>query len=208
MNDNPDKHLILNHDADGIKELDNNLPRWWLWLLNISIIYGLAYMAYFHVFDIGHSAKVTFQRKAYQALLDQRERDATTSGEAELNLQPLSEVEALAAGETIFVANCLVCHTATGGGSLGPNLCDEYFLHGPTFSDSYQTIKNGVVAKGMIAWKKQLKPDQIHSVASYIWTFRGSNPDNPKAPEGDHHSFDSIEQPTPDEPATTADSGA
>jgi cytochrome c oxidase cbb3-type subunit 3 len=99
------------------------------------------------------------------------------------SLQPLNDPTVLAAGKQTYTQLCAPCHRADGGGLVGPNLCDDYWIHGSNFADNVTTIWNGVPAKGMITWKNYLNPDQIHSVASYIYTFRGTHPKNPKPPE-------------------------
>ena len=86
-------------------------------------------------------------------------------------------------GKEIFLKNCSPCHRKDGGGLVGPNLCDDYWIHGSNFVDNLRTIYNGVPSKGMLTWKGVLKPDEIHAVASYIYTLRGTHPVNPKPPE-------------------------
>jgi cytochrome c oxidase cbb3-type subunit 3 len=102
----------------------------------------------------------------------------------ESTLTALSDQASINSGKEIFVKNCAVCHTEKGGGLVGPNLTDDYWINGGGIKNIFTTIKNGVPAKGMISWNAQLNPKQIHEVASYILTLRGSNPPNPKAPEG------------------------
>jgi cytochrome c oxidase cbb3-type subunit 3 len=97
----------------------------------------------------------------------------------------LTDGPALDAGAKIFATNCAACHLADGGGSVGPNLTDEYWIHGGGITNVFTTVKYGVPAKGMIAWKDQLSPVQIQQVASYILTLKGTTPATPKAPEGD-----------------------
>jgi cytochrome c oxidase cbb3-type subunit 3 len=109
---------------------------------------------------------------------------ATPAAPAEI-IEPLSDAADLAAGETIYIANCATCHGKLGEGGIGPNLTDDYFIHGSTMNDKINIINTGVAAKGMIAWRGILKEDQIKQVASYITTLRGTNPPNAKAPQGE-----------------------
>ncbi|HLH54853.1 MAG TPA: cbb3-type cytochrome c oxidase N-terminal domain-containing protein [Verrucomicrobiae bacterium] len=184
MNDGKENKdpLLLDHEYDGIQELDNKLPRWWVWLFNLSILFAFAYMGYYHVLGKGK-------------IMEAQYRDEMTVGEAvkaqamgafEKNmasLAPSKDPAVLAQGKETFSKLCAPCHRADGGGLVGPNLCDDYWIHGSNFVDNLTTIWNGVPAKGMVTWKGTLKPEAIYSVGSYIYTLRGSNPKNPKPPE-------------------------
>lgn len=176
--------LLSGHDYDGIKELDNRLPRWWLWLFYITIAFAAVYFVRYHVL---HTAPL--QDQEYQdevAAASQLYKDAGTSGQPDVStLTALTDPASLEAGSAIFVKNCVVCHLSKGEGLVGPNLTDDYWIHGCSFADIYTLITNGVPEKGMISWKTQLSPDQIRQVTSYIITLHGTNPPNPKAPQGD-----------------------
>jgi cytochrome c oxidase cbb3-type subunit 3 len=181
MNDQNDP-LLLDHEADGIRELDNKLPRWWVWLFYITIIYSAVYLGYYHVFAMGRlsSEEYRVEREAGDKLKNAAmERFEKTLG----TLAPASDNAALEAGRQTYTALCMPCHRADGGGLVGPNLCDDYWIHGSNFVDNVRIIWNGVPEKGMITWKTTLNPRQIHEVASYIQSFRGTNPKNPKPPE-------------------------
>lgn len=176
---------LLEHEADGIQELDNFLPRWWLWLFYISILFGVIYIGYYHVFHVG-----TLPVAAYEAEMAARAASSPAGGDqgaatAPSAAEPSLDEATLAQGDTIFHTHCFPCHGQHGEGLVGPNFCDEYFIHGPAFADSVRTVNEGVLAKGMISWKPILKPEEIHAVCSYIWTLRGTNPPNPKPPEGE-----------------------
>ncbi len=174
--------LLLDHDADGIRELDNNLPRWWVWLFNLCILFAAGYLAYFHVFHLG-------DLQAAQYVRESRQGDAIKTAALKIfedslpTLTPSKDPAVLDHGHAIFLHNCAPCHRADGGGLVGPNLCDEYWIHGSNFVDNLRTIFNGVPAKGMLTWRGVLKPGEIHAVASYIYTLRGTHPPNPKPPE-------------------------
>jgi cytochrome c oxidase cbb3-type subunit 3 len=184
MNDSNEKRdpLLLDHEADGIQELDNNLPRWWVWLFYLTIAFAVVYLCYYHVFKIGKLSAAEYQTewKIGQAI----KQEAMNRFEATLpNLTPSKDPTMLAEGKGIFLKNCSPCHRRDGGGLVGPNLCDDYWIHGSNFVDNLHTIYNGVPAKGMLTWKGVLKPHEIHAVASYIYTLRGTHPPNPKPPE-------------------------
>jgi len=176
--------LLSGHDYDGIKELDNRLPRWWLWLFYITIAFAAVYFVRYHLL---HTAPL--QDQEYQdevAAASQLYKDAGNAGQVDLStLTALTDPASLEAGSAIFVKNCVVCHLSKGEGLVGPNLTDDYWIHGCSVADIYTLITNGVPEKGMISWKTQLSPDQIRQVTSYIITLHGTNPPNPKAPQGD-----------------------
>lgn len=181
MNEEKDP-LLLDHEADGIRELDNKLPRWWVWLFNLTIFFSGAYLLYYHVFDRGalmadeYRIEMEKGEKVKQAALDRFEKEMMT-------MEPSTEEAVLAEGRKLYTVNCLPCHRDDGGGLVGPNLTDDYWIHGSNFNDNLRIISNGVPEKGMVTWKSLLKPTQIYAVGSYIYTLRGSHPPNPKPPE-------------------------
>lgn len=179
---NPDNAKLLHHEADGIKELDNLLPRWWVWLFNITIAFAAVYMVYYHVLGAGD-----LQAAEYKKEWDRGEAIKNASiakFEADIaNLKPSADKPTLATGQQLYVNFCSPCHRPDGGGLVGPNLCDTYWIHGSNYVDNVKTIINGVPAKGMLAWRGVLNPDQIKAVSSYIYTLRGTNPKNPKPAE-------------------------
>lgn len=182
MNNPNDDPLLMDHEADGIRELDNKLPRWWVWLFYLCIVFAVIYMFYYHVFGNGHMMAEEY--KAEMKAGNELKAAAMSKFESSIpTLQPSKDPVIIAAGQKTFANLCAPCHRADAGGLVGPNLCDDYWIHGSNFSDNVTTIWNGVPAKGMITWKKTLKPEQIYQVASYIYTLRGSNPKNPKPPE-------------------------
>lgn len=174
--------LLLDHEADGIHELDNKLPRWWVWLFYCTIFFAVVYMLYYHVFGAGDlmAAEYMKEMKAGEAI------KATSLAKFESGmaaLEPSKDPEVLAKGKQTFARLCAPCHRLDGGGLVGPNLTDDYWIHGDKFSDNLKTIWNGVPEKGMVTWKTMLKPQEILEVASYIYTLRGTHPPNPKPPE-------------------------
>jgi cytochrome c oxidase cbb3-type subunit III len=178
----PRDPLLMNHEADGIKELDNLLPRWWVWLFYLTTAFAVVYMIYYHVLRWGDLQAAQFDREFKRG--EQIKAAALSKFEASLGtLEPSKEQVILAKGQQTFATLCAPCHRADAGGLVGPNLTDDYWIHGGTFVDSLKIIINGVPEKGMLSWKAMLKPSEIHGVASYIYTLRGSNPANPKPPE-------------------------
>ena len=181
MNDSQDP-LLLDHEADGIRELDNKLPRWWVWLFYFTIAFAVFYLLYYHLLGVG-----SLQAAEYGREMDRGEKlknAALSAFEQKLaSLQPLTDPAVLAKGQQTFKTLCAPCHREDGGGLVGPNLTDDYWIHGAQFSDNLKTIWNGVPEKGMVSWKGVLQPNDIHTVASYIYTLRGTKPPNPKPPE-------------------------
>ena len=174
--------LLLDHNYDGIRELDNKLPSWWVWLFNLCIVFAVLYMGYYHVFRLGDLQEAQY-KKEYDT--GQAIKAATMSKfeSSFATITPSKDQAIVDHGHQIFIKSCSPCHRMDGGGLVGPNLCDDYWIHGSNFSDNITTIWNGVPAKGMITWKNFLKPDEIYSVASYIYTLRGTHPKDPKPPE-------------------------
>ena len=173
---------LLEHDADGIQELDNLLPRWWVWLFWLCNVFAIAYMLYFHTFKMGDLQAAAYRKEATAG--EELKNAALVQFESNIaNLEPTKDEAELRKGSQVFTTYCAPCHRADGGGLVGPNLTDDYWIHGNTYSDSIKTIINGVPEKGMLSWRGVLKPNEIQAAASYIHTLRGSNPANPKPPE-------------------------
>ena len=181
MSDQTKDPLLLDHEYDGIRELDNKLPRWWVWLFNITIVFAAVYLLYYHVLGLGRSSaeEYTSEMKAGEQL------KGAAMGRFEAGiptLQPSTDADVLATGRDLYARLCAPCHRSDGGGVVGPNLTDDYWIHGSKYSDSVAVIWNGVPAKGMITWKNTLKPEQIQAVASYIYTLRGAELATPGKP--------------------------
>lgn len=182
MNNQPDEPKLLDHEADGIRELDNNLPRWWVWLFYLCIVYSVGYMAYYHVFSMGDLQAAEYDKE--RAVGEKIKNEAIGKFEASLAaLVPSKDQTVLSQGLQTYTTLCSPCHRADGGGLVGPNLCDDYWIHGSNYVDNLKTIINGVPEKGMLTWRGVLKPSEIQAVASYIYTFRGTTPPNPKIRE-------------------------
>jgi len=181
MND-PKESRLMDHEVDGIKELDNLLPRWWVWLFYLTIVFAVVYMAYYHVLRLGDLQAASFEKEQKRG--DVIKGAALAKFESSLqSLQPSQDQVLLAKGHQTFSTLCAPCHRPDAGGLVGPNLTDDYWIHGSNFVDNLKIIINGVPEKGMLTWKTMLKPSEIYCVASYIYTLRGTHPANPKPPE-------------------------
>ena len=177
-----DNERLIEHEYDGIQEYDNPLPRWWVLSFWATIIFSVLY--WFNVPGIGsgkgwiadYEASVAAHAAAHPP-----ETDAVTEEAlAALAADPAKVAE----GKTTFGTYCVSCHRADGGGLIGPNLTDDAWIHGDSLVQIHRTIAQGVLAKGMPAWEKLLKPAQVNAVTAYVRSLRGTNPPNPKAPEG------------------------
>jgi mono/diheme cytochrome c family protein len=270
MNKKEDR--LLEHEYDGIQELDNDLPPWWLWLFYISIIFGVVYMIHYHVIGTGDLSAVEYNKEInpnYQEVQDvnqasmsigysspfyqpgiemtpqlwsafenyvgpkvefeklvmeaMRKADAdnlaklqqtfpeiwtklteggatitpaeksaiasTAQTKMDLDYERLTDSASLDAGKQIYITNCASCHGPQGQGGIGPNMTDNYYIHGGRINDLMAVIINGVPVKGMISWKGILNDVQMNQVASYMMSLRGTNPPNPKDPQGELVDF-------------------
>ena len=178
--------IVLDHNYDGIKELDNKLPPWWLYGFYITIIFAGIYLARYHIFD-GPSSAQEFETSMEEARLAIEEYKKTAKDLVDVNtVELLTEESDLAAGKVIFDGKCAVCHKNDGGGGIGPNLTDEYWILGGGIKNVFQTIsEGGRDGKGMVSWKSELRPAEMAQVGSYILTLQGTTPAEPKAPEGE-----------------------
>ncbi|WP_020539315.1 cbb3-type cytochrome c oxidase N-terminal domain-containing protein [Lewinella cohaerens] len=191
--------VMLDHNYDGIRELDNILPPWWVGMFYATIIAGVVYFSYYHIADKGLSSSEQYLVEVEEAEEEVKAYLAMQSDQVDENTVVMLEDEnELALGASIFINKCAVCHGAEGEGGVGPNMTDNYFLHGGSINDVFRTIKYGVPEKGMISWKSQLRSSDMQRVASYILTLVGNTPANPKAPEGE------LYQPTEEDEATEA----
>ena len=181
-----EKDILLDHNYDGIMELDNALPPWWIYGFYITILVGIVYIYRFHVSHDGQSQLEEYTTEMVQGEADKAAylaKSANNVDEATVTL--LTDPAAIAAGKETFVKNCAPCHLADGGGTVGPNLTDEYWIHGGGLKDIFKSIKYGWQDKGMKSWKDDLSPKQIQEVSSFIKTLKGTHPLTPKAPQGE-----------------------
>lgn len=181
-----EKDQVMDHEYDGIAELDNPTPAWFMGLFYGTIVFGVVYLAIYHVFGIGPDQE---QEYVKEMVLAEKETQAYLASQAnnvdEHNVEQDKSPETIAAGNAIFQANCAVCHGNAGQGGIGPNLTDDYWIHGGDIKSVFKTVKYGVPAKGMVPWQSQLSPSQIAEVSNFILTLRGTTPPDPKAPEGE-----------------------
>lgn len=195
MNNEPqDDPLLLDHEYDGIRELDNKLPRWWVWLFWGCNIFAVIYMSYYHVFARGDVAEHGQMVAEYLREMEKGEaikQQAVARFEAEMvSLEPSNDPAVLAEGKATYMTLCAPCHRADGGGLVGPNLTDDYWVHGSNYVDSLRIIWNGVPEKGMVAWRGVLRPGTIQAVGSYIYTLRGAELATPGRPPEDQLPVD------------------
>jgi cytochrome c oxidase cbb3-type subunit 3 len=178
--------IILDHNYDGIKELDNDLPPWWVYGFYATIIFAVIYFTKYQIFD-GDNQIDEYETAVAQAQIDIEEYKKTAKDLIDINtVEMLTEIGDLKAGETIFTGNCVACHKVSGGGGIGPNLTDDHWILGGGIKNIFNTISEGGRAgKGMVAWKSDLKPSEMAQVVSYVMTLHGTNPADGKAAEGD-----------------------
>lgn len=181
-----EKEMMLDHSYDGIVELDNHMPPWLVNVFYITIAFAVVYFTYYSVLGLGQTQLEEYAEEQRVAAIKIEAYKATLANLIDENTVEFDEsAAALAAGKSIFSANCAACHAADGGGGVGPNFTDEYWIHGGSINDIFRIVKYGVPAKGMIPWQDQLSPEEMQQVSSYIKTLVGTTPANPKAPEGE-----------------------
>lgn len=181
-----EQEIVLDHNYDGIRELDNKLPPWWVYMFYATIIFAVVYLLRFEVFD-GYTQIDEYQTDVAQANEDVAEFKKNNKDliDAE-TVEQLKDPADIAAGKTIYTDNCVACHKDSGGGGIGPNLTDDQWILGGGIKNIFHTISEGGRAgKGMIAWKTDLKPSEMAQVASYVMTLHGTNPADGKEPEGE-----------------------
>lgn len=178
--------LLLDHDYDGIKELDNHLPPWWKGLFYLTIVYGVIYILIFHVFQSAplQEERYDMEMAAAAALKAENEAELVFDFDENTVTQSMDAVE-LVDGREFFESQCAICHKADGGGLAGPNLTDEYWRNGGSVSDIYKVIKNGVQGTAMIPWDSKLNPIRLRNVTSYVMSLQGTNPPGALKPDGD-----------------------
>ena len=179
--------ILLDHDYDGIKELDNALPPWWKYGFYITIAVAFVYMLNFHVLGTGLNPTQEYGAEVESARIKKEKYDANNKDRIDENNVPMAASDGILAGKNLFEANCIACHLKDGGGTVGPNLTDDYWLHKGSLNDIYNTIKVGYPDKGMQSWSSQFTPKEISYMASYIKTLVGTKPAAPKAQQGEFY---------------------
>ena len=177
-----DNERLIEHEYDGIQEYDNPLPRWWVLTFWATIIFSVLY--WFNVPGIGSGRGRIADYEASVAAHAAAHPPETDAVGEEALAALVADPTKVAEGKATFASYCVSCHRADGGGLIGPNLTDDAWIHGDSLVQIHRTIAQGVLAKGMPAWEKLLKPAQVNAVTAYVRSLRGTNPPDPKAPEG------------------------
>lgn len=176
------KDELIEHEYDGIQEYDNPMPRWWVAMFWLTIIFAVLYP--FNIGPIGSGKGWIGEYEADMAAAAAARPDDGGAIDASALLALAADPATLETGHAEFTKYCAACHGPTGGGVIGPNLTDDAWLHGGTITEIHTVVHDGVLTKGMPAWGKQLSADQVNAVVAYLWSIRGTTPDNPKAPQG------------------------
>lgn len=180
----PAEEHLMDHAYDGIQEFDNPMPRWWVWSYWASFWFALAYL--FHYW-VGNGVSVADDYDAEMAVVNaERAKEALAQAvSAESLEQMMADAQSVSAGAAVYQARCVACHLEKGQGSIGPNLTDGFWVHGQgELMDIHNTVSEGVAAKGMPAWSRQLTPAELRQVVVFVGTLRGTNVVG-KAPEGE-----------------------
>lgn len=181
-----EESILLDHDYDGIKELDNNLPPWWKYGFYLTILIAIIYLINYHVIKTSplQGEEYTLSVKKAEAEIAEYIKNSANNVD-ESTVKMLDNASDLTAGKELFIANCAACHGKLGEGTVGPNLTDDYWLHSGSIKDIFKTIKYGYPDKGMKSWKEDFSPMQIAQLTSFIRTLRGTNPPKPKDKQGE-----------------------
>lgn len=178
----PARDRLLEHSYDGIQEYDNPMPRWWLLTFAGTVVFSIIYL--FNVGPVGSGKGRIADYEADMAKFAAANPAPAGDVAPERLLALAADTKALHEGQEVFTKNCAACHRPDAGGLIGPNLTDQYWLHGGALTDIYRTVSNGVLEKGMPPWAKTLKPKDLEQVVAYVASLKGTNPPNPKAPQG------------------------
>ncbi len=183
--------VMTEHVYDGIRELDNDLPPWWKYGFYLTIVVSIIYFIGYHVTQSFPLQLEEYNKELADAKIA-KEAYLKNAGEQldENNVTSISDPSALDLGKNLYKEKCIACHGAIGEGGVGPNLTDEYWLHGGGIKNIFKSIKYGIPAKGMIAWQGQLKPVEMQQISSYILSLKGTNPPGAKESQGDKYSGD------------------
>jgi cytochrome c oxidase cbb3-type subunit 3 len=178
--------IMTDHEYDGIRELDNNLPPWWKYGFYLTIIIGIVYLFNYHITRSSPLQTAEYEKELADAAIAKEEYLKTVADKVdESNVTMMIAAADISAGQALYKANCVACHGQGGEGGVGPNLTDEYWIHGGGIKNIFKTIKYGVAAKGMIAWQSQLKPVDMQQISSFVMSLKGTKPAGGKAPQGD-----------------------
>jgi len=185
----PNEERLLEHNYDGIQEFDNPLPRWWVALFWASIVFAILYeWNVIPGLGTGPGRIANYEREMQVATVRAAAAEAARPRlvlTGEMIAGFLQDPAALAAGKETFASTCAPCHRADGGGLIGPNLTDDFWLHGRAPMELAHTITVGYPDKGMPTWGQALTPEQIGHVAAYVLSLHDTHPPDPKAPQGE-----------------------
>lgn len=181
-----EKKVLLDHDYDGIRELNHPLPSWWLGTFFITIIFAVFYYIAYTFMD----AKTLDRELAEEMKVVTELQTEFENKSGRFNLEEYNKItsdkKVMKAAKKTYKRKCKACHGKFGEGGVGPNLTDKYWLHGNgSLETVYNTINKGVVDKGMAAWGPVLGKEKVYGVLKYIQAFKGTNPDGAKAPQGE-----------------------
>jgi len=196
------------HNYDGIRELDNVIPPWFTTAFLLTILFAGVYLYRYHIAKSAPDQITEYKIAMAKADVEHEAYLATQANAIDENNVTILTGADLEAGKKIFTTICAACHRADGGGQVGPNLTDEYWIHGGGIKNVFKTIKYGVPDKGMISWKEQLTPTQMAQVGNYILTLAGSNPPDPKEKQGTLYTPEPIKADSTSAPSTPVDTTA
>jgi cytochrome c oxidase cbb3-type subunit 3 len=187
-----EEEMVIPHAYDGIHELNNPVPKWFNFLFYGSIIIAAGYLYYYQFSDYGPNQDKEYEMEIAKA--DESKRAFLASSTSKFDENSVKVDAALVAnGKAVFLANCIACHGEQGQGIVGPNLTDDFWLHGGSINDVFKVVKYGVPAKGMVSWEKNLSSKNIAEVVNFIISLQGSKPANAKAPQGEKYEEKSVQ---------------
>lgn len=181
-----EEKLLLSHEYDGIREFDNPMPKWWKWIFWGSFYFSLVYFAHYHLTGNGTSVQGSYDVEIAAAREAEAQELLKGGGASEVTLQEMAANPGLMAdAKSLFVQKCAQCHGNDGEGKIGPNLTDEYWIHGDgSLMGIYAAVSDGVPAKGMPTWSRQLRLVEVMKVSALVGTMRNTNLPGPRPPEG------------------------
>jgi cytochrome c oxidase cbb3-type subunit 3 len=176
---------LLDHNYDGIQELDNALPPWWKYGFIITIGFAFVYLLNFHVLGNGKNPTEEYAVEMENAKIAKELYDANNKDKIDETMVPMADAAGMKIGKDDYIANCIACHGSKGEGGAGPNLTDDYWIHKGSLNDIYHTLKVGYADKGMQSWAIKFSPKEMSEIASYVKMLKGTHPEGAKAPQGD-----------------------
>jgi cytochrome c oxidase cbb3-type subunit III len=191
MSEDPKQDRLLDEEHDGIQEYDNPTPRWWIWLFAATVVFAVLYWFNVPGLGVGKGRIANYEAEMAKARERYASRPPAAAALSDSTLVAMAaDHEELEKGRAVFAGNCVPCHRADGGGVIGPDLTDDHWIHGGKPSRILHTIETGVLDKGMPAWGTVLRPDDIPAVTAWVMHLHGSNPKDPKAPQGNLETWE------------------